>query len=662
MRDTPDPRRRPRIWIVDDSSTENAITRRALGDSYDVEAFDDGSVVVERLVRTSDRPDLLLCDWVMPGMAGDEVCRFLRSNAATADLPVIIVTASRVETHDIVAGLAAGANDYVPRPFAPQELRARVDAALRAKALNDSYLRERRRLDAVNRLTTSLVRAGSSVDAIVEKLAEALVASLCDGCSVMLLPGPFAAASVARHRRDPTGAAMAEIGALADPAVHEFENTAQAREMLSPQYRAYIDRFGLRGLAIMPFPTRVPLQGVVTLTRDAASEPFDPEDLVAIETAVEYAALAIETGLRHDAERVGRAQLNAVLSNLPVAIIATDDRGAVRLINGAAVELVPGIEHAGHISEIYALATWAAADGSPVPESEWILGRALTSHLASRAEMLVTPRSEPARLLSVSGVPLLDAHNKISGSVAVLQDVSAERAIEAERERIAKFQQEMLAIVGHDLRSPLGAIAVATDLLHERTSEVAGAEALLRKIATSTNRMSTMVDQLLDMTRATLGSGIRIEPSDVKLHALIQGVVDELALAHPRMTFTVVAGEPIAGRWDAARLEQVIANLLSNAAQYGHPEGPVTIEVKPQGDMVAIIVRNRLRDLPIPREQLDVLFDPYRRGRGAEQRSRGLGLGLYIVKEIVRAHHGWITVTSSAEGTEFQVIIPRSSP
>jgi len=109
------PPRRPRVWIADDSPTEAKITQRTLGDGYEIEYFNDGSLVVERIADGATLPDLLLLDWVMPGMQGDEVCRFLRSHERTRALPIILVTASRVETADIVAGLAAGANDYVPR-------------------------------------------------------------------------------------------------------------------------------------------------------------------------------------------------------------------------------------------------------------------------------------------------------------------------------------------------------------------------------------------------------------------------------------------------------------------------------------------------------------------------------------------------------------------
>src|SRR4051812_45346610 len=108
---TPSGGRRPLVWIVDDSPTEALIAERSLGSAYDFERFLDGSVVVERLAAGAPQPDLVLLDWVMPGMAGDEVCRFLRTDPRTLELPIILITASRIETSDVVNGLASGAND-----------------------------------------------------------------------------------------------------------------------------------------------------------------------------------------------------------------------------------------------------------------------------------------------------------------------------------------------------------------------------------------------------------------------------------------------------------------------------------------------------------------------------------------------------------------------
>jgi signal transduction histidine kinase/DNA-binding response OmpR family regulator len=537
--ETPPGGRRPLVWIVDDSPTEAMIAERSLGPAYDFERFLDGLVVVERLAAGAPQPDLVLLDWVMPGMAGDEVCRFLRTNPNTLGLPIILITASRTETSNIVTGLASGANDYVARPFAAEELRARVDAAIRTKRLGDLAQQEGRRLATINRLGRALFEARTDIPRILRELAAALTVSLCDGCSILLVPRSPTIGAVTRHRDDPSGALLAAVACVAEPVVHSFASSAQARETLPAAYAAYIECFGLRGLAILPLSSREPLSGIVTVTRDGGSVPFDEDDLATIETCIEYASLAVESAMRFDAER------------------------------------------------------------------------------------------------------------------------AAERAVNAERERTARFQQEMLGIVGHDLRGPLGAILIGTETLAAETKHDPANASVVKRIASCARRMTRMVDQLLDMTRARLGGGIAVIRQRVQLLPLIKSVTDELSLAHPETPFELVTGAEVVGLWDPDRLGQVVANLMSNAVQYGLAGAPITIAVACSGGAATITVHNQLRGEPIPPDVFATLFEPYRRG-GDHGNRTGLGLGLYIVHEIVRAHGGTMDAESSPSGTTFRVVLPES--
>src|SRR5687768_16189866 len=155
------------IWLVDDSRTQLAVTEQSLGSGYQFERFHDGPSVLRRLTETSRLPDLLILDWVMPGLSGDELCRHLRANPATRELPIVIFTASRTETEHVVCALESGANDYVAKPFVPEELRARVGAILRAGQVKRAAERERLRVTAINKLGRALLQAGSDADAIL---------------------------------------------------------------------------------------------------------------------------------------------------------------------------------------------------------------------------------------------------------------------------------------------------------------------------------------------------------------------------------------------------------------------------------------------------------------------------------------------------------------
>ncbi len=124
--------RRARVWIVDDSPLEAGFAKRAL-DRFDVVVFSEGPPMVEQLASGTS-PDVLVLDWHMPGLSGVEICRYLRSNEATARLPILLLTVQS-ETRDVVEGLEAGANDYVKKPYAPEELVARVESLLRSTGL-----------------------------------------------------------------------------------------------------------------------------------------------------------------------------------------------------------------------------------------------------------------------------------------------------------------------------------------------------------------------------------------------------------------------------------------------------------------------------------------------------------------------------------------------
>ena len=123
------------VWIVDDSPLEAEIARRALSQQHQVEVFHDSSEVLEQLTARKP-PDVLILDWVMPGLSGIEVCEFVRKRSATRQLSILLLTTNQ-ETDQVVEGLEAGANDYLSKPYAPPELRARVDALIRSLALRE---------------------------------------------------------------------------------------------------------------------------------------------------------------------------------------------------------------------------------------------------------------------------------------------------------------------------------------------------------------------------------------------------------------------------------------------------------------------------------------------------------------------------------------------
>ncbi|HYO58379.1 sensor histidine kinase [Archangium sp.] len=260
------------------------------------------------------------------------------------------------------------------------------------------------------------------------------------------------------------------------------------------------------------------------------------------------------------------------------------------------------------------------------------------------------------------GFVVRDEHGRTIRMVGAMQDVTARRAAEAEALQRAEFAQQLIGIVSHDLRTPLGAISLsASGLVHhagldERNTFYA------RLILSSAERATRLVRDLLDFTRARLGGGIPLQRGAVELHALVRQVLREVGLNHPEREIRDHYQHAGMGLWDADRLAQVLSNLVSNALQYSPAEGPVTVSVLGEADEVLIQVHNT--GDPIPAGLLARLFQPLQRGEASPDNSRrSIGLGLYIVDQIVRAHGGTVGVrTSVEEGTTFQVRLPRMPP
>jgi signal transduction histidine kinase len=170
-----------------------------------------------------------------------------------------------------------------------------------------------------------------------------------------------------------------------------------------------------------------------------------------------------------------------------------------------------------------------------------------------------------------------------------------------------------------------------------------------------------MIEQLLARTRSRLGGGLEVKPEPVDLGAPLKNIVDELRTAHPASTIVFDPSPPIVGAWDRDRLEQVFSNLVGNALHHGTKDAPVTVDCRTVGDEAVVRIHNE--GPAIPQDVRTRLFDPFRRG-ARESRTKhtaGLGLGLFISAQIIKAHGGRIEVDSSAErGTTFTVILPRS--
>ncbi|MDY7566661.1 PAS domain-containing sensor histidine kinase [Pseudomonas sp. RTC3] len=223
----------------------------------------------------------------------------------------------------------------------------------------------------------------------------------------------------------------------------------------------------------------------------------------------------------------------------------------------------------------------------------------------------------------------------------------------------ALFAEQMIGIVSHDLRNPLSAIIMATDMLGRGELD-AKQRQVLGHITHSAQRAQRLVADLLDFTLTQVGRGIAVSPKPVDLHELVAGCLDELRRTFPGHELSHLRVGHCEFTADSDRLYQLIGNLVANAISYGSADGGVTVSSLCEDHAVSIVVHNV--GTPIRPALLDNLFEPMIRGSHDNAELHSLGLGLFIVREIARAHHGDVTVTSSiGSGTTLTATFPRSA-
>ncbi|WP_233235636.1 GAF domain-containing sensor histidine kinase [Bordetella sp. LUAb4] len=236
--------------------------------------------------------------------------------------------------------------------------------------------------------------------------------------------------------------------------------------------------------------------------------------------------------------------------------------------------------------------------------------------------------------------------------------IESEAALALEK-NTSLLREQFIAVLGHDLRNPLGAVLAGVAILRKRLVDSA-ALAVVNRMEKSVARMTSLIDDVLDFARGRLGGGISlaVRPDD-QVGVYLQHVIDELATSHP--TREVISRVEVDGlvRCDVGRLGQLLSNLTANALVHGAPDRAIHVVVENGDRLFTISVANE--GPPIPRVVQASLFEPFVRGADRPTR-QGLGLGLYIASEIALGHGGRLDVTSTESQTVFTFTMPNGSP
>jgi len=236
-----------------------------------------------------------------------------------------------------------------------------------------------------------------------------------------------------------------------------------------------------------------------------------------------------------------------------------------------------------------------------------------------------------------------------------LARIATEKAA-AEARRVGQLQERLVAVVSHDLNNPLAALRAGLDLMGKLGPLDARQRAVLDRMGTSARRMERLVGDLLGFAHSRRKGGFPVRRVPTPLGKVCETVLAEFRQTCPEHDLRLSVTGDDRGALDPARLEQVVSNLVSNAVRHGDPARPVEVSVSGLADELRLSVANS--GLPIPNDLLPRIFEPYRSG----PRSRGgLGLGLFVVREIVAAHGGSVAVRSDAAGTVFEIRLPRGA-
>ncbi|HTN88869.1 MAG TPA: PAS domain S-box protein [Sorangium sp.] len=387
--------------------------------------------------------------------------------------------------------------------------------------------------------------------------------------------------------------------------------------------------------------------GNLYLCKRPGRPPFDEDDERAMALLAERTCGAIETARLYRSEASERQRLQAVVEQMPEAAVLVDAQG--RLVTCNKLALRYAVRRAGELDP------WGNAlffdcrqpSGDPVDWSERPMTRALCrGEVVTGAEGLLFRAAEGAFVpVLVSAAPVRSDDGGIQGAVAIFQDITALKELERQRE-------EWTGVIAHDLRQPIQVIATASQHLRRRLGALPAldGEKQIGRIADSVDRLRRMIDDLLDASRIEARQ-LTLDRRPVDLRAQLGEILERSAGAIEGHAVRLEADDDVpAVRADPGRLEQILTNLLSNAARYGDPGRDIVVAVRAGAAAAHIAVTNW--GPGIAEATLPHLFRRFSRGpESGPRRARGVGLGLYITRGLVEAHGGSISVESTPGAT-----------
>ncbi|MBM7112938.1 sensor histidine kinase [Archangium primigenium] len=525
-----------------------------------------------------------------------------------------------------------------------------------------------RMLEALERVSEATL-ASEDLDGFLPKLLRVLQDAVppVDGASILLREGDGlrlrAAVGVGANEALAMGVQLGLDEGVSGHVAHARRPLLVHEAARHPELRSELVRqLGVRAAYSVPLEHEGALVGVAHMCSRTVFD-FSPSDQLLFRVILTRATNFIVQAELAGRERQARAsaqrslaQLATLLEASPVGIGLLDRELRVQHVNEALARLngPPVAEHLGRTLREVA-PPWAAELLEPLFHQVLDTGQPVSNHEFSRP-----PRPGVAASHWLGNYyPVRGGEGAVVGLSCVVVDITRQKEVETALRRSGELREQLIGVVGHDLRNPLSAISASATLLRRDGTLSAASQRGVERIRTSAARMARMLNDLLDFARSTHG-GLPVQRERVDLHELCRGALEELQVAHPRRRLELETRGHGGGWWDPDRLVQVVGNLVGNALHHGDPDAAVHVRVQDLGDDVALSVHNEGE--PIPAALQATLFQPFRPGTTGKAARRSVGLGLYIVQQVARAHGGAVEVHSApGEGTTFTVRLPRGT-
>ncbi len=670
-----------RVMVVDDTPQNIQLARFILQrENYEVMEANNAKDALE--IIQEKKPSLILSDIQMPGMDGYEFCRRLKADPNTQSIPFIFVTAFSRSTKEAARGLQIGADDYITRPFAPEELLARIGANVRIHQAEEAARRQatilarRNRelalLNQIQRAVTASLNLDNVLDATMEQVQKVLDAEATSlwfvdrANEALLLSAAFNDSARTIHGiRQPLYTGIS--GHVVQTGQPYLSNDVEHDPHFDPSTkdgREYI----VRSMLCVPLHIRQQVIGVLQAVHHDVDH-FDQEDLHLLNAVGDAVTVAIENAwlfgqvqlfnqrleqkveartheLAHEKEKT-----ETILISIADSLLVTDTTNKIIMANRAAEDLLD--------FKLY------DTIGASIEQSEfntpvWQFVRDINAQPdpTYTATTEVTSPHNPEKVLSIQAhaAKMWDTSKQVyTGTVIVLRDVTALQEVD-------RMKARFMTGITHELKTPLAIMTLHIgSLLKYKSLAEEKKLSMLQTIQKQANLLERLVENILQLSR--LDGGMQINREPVDFVALTQSILSELQpLARTKNLGFNFTYEPkkIMIEADPNQLERVVRNLVDNAVKYTL-EGDVTVSLSVDNDKPPhsqAILRVSDTGIGLSQEQMERLFERFYRADPSHN-IPGTGLGLSIAKEITKKHNGDIHVESElGRGSTFIVTLP----